>query len=370
MQTGPYEKYKAMVSGGKLREDETQETLAKELQILHEQLLAYHPRKKSGLTGAVARWRGGSVMQPKGLYIHGQVGRGKSMLMDLFFMAVPTPQKKRVHFHQFMQDVHHRLFIMRKSKPNLADPLKPLAAELAEEAWLLCFDEFVVQDIADAMILSRLFTALFEEGVVMVATSNVAPDDLYKNGLQRDRFLPFIDILKNHVHVFHFGGGQDYRAKRIAEINLYNAPLDAKAASTLALAFTRLTDHDAAESVDLDVKGHKLHIAKAAKGVAFCTFADLCEKPYGAGDYLAIAQNFHTLILSGIPQFKDDNRNEGKRFITLIDVLYDNHIKLICSAAVPVAELSAGGHNAFEFQRTISRLMEMQSREYAAPDAA
>ncbi len=333
------------------------------LQDLHDKLTSYHPSQKSGLFGAVSRWRGGAV-QPKGIYIHGDVGRGKSMLMDLFFLTAPVPQKKRVHFHAFMQDVHHRLFVLRNNKPDLADPLKPLAAELAAEAWLLCFDEFVVQDIADAMILSRLFAAMFELGVVMVATSNVAPADLYKNGLQRERFLPFIDVLKSHVDVFHFTGGHDYRMNRIVEINSYNYPLDGKSASQLALAFAKLTDHEDAAAQILSVKGHNVEITKAARGVAFCKFPDLCEKPYGAGDYLEIAKQFHTVILSGIPQFNDDNRNEGKRFITLIDVLYDNHIQLICSAAVAPMELSAGGKNSFEFERTVSRLLEMQSQDY------
>lgn len=370
MQTGPFEKYKAMLQGGKLKPDPAQEELARELQGLYDQLLTYHPRKNSGLFGAVSRWRGAAATHPKGLYIYGSVGRGKSMLMDLFFHAVPTPQKRRVHFHEFMQDVHHRLFIMRKSKPDLKDPLIPLAEELTREAWLLCFDEFVVQDIADAMILSRLFTALFDQGAVVVATSNVAPDDLYKNGLQRERFLPFIGVLKQNVHAYELLSPTDYRTQRIAEINLYNTPLDAKAAATLELAFAQLTDHAAGAPETIKVLGHDLNIPRAAKGVAFCAFGDLCLKNYGAGDYLALAEQFHTVILSGIPQFGPDNRNEAKRFITLIDVLYDQHIKLICSAAAPPLELYAASDHAFEFQRTASRLLEMQSKDYAQSPAS
>lgn len=365
MQTGPWEKYKAMRSGGKLQVDADQEALALQLQALYDRLLNYHPEKKPGIAGAIARWRAGNPPRPKGLYIHGPVGRGKSMLMDLFFHSATTPQKKRVHFHAFMQDVHHRLFIMHQTRPDTEEPLKVLAAELIKEAWLLCFDEFVVQDISDAMILSRLFTALFDAGMVIVATSNVAPDDLYKNGLHRERFLPFIPILKQHADIVAFAAGTDYRTKRIAEMNLYNAPIDAKSEAALALAFAQLTDHEDAPPEALKVKGHELIIQRAAKGVAFCKFAELCGKNYGAADYLAIAEKFHTLILSGIPQFTIDRRDESKRFITLIDVLYDNHIKLICSAAVvPQRLCPPGGPNADEFARTVSRLQEMGSREY------
>ncbi len=368
MDMGLREKYKQLVAGGKLKSDPMQLRLVLRLEELSDSLSNYHPNQNSGILNAVSRWRGGKTRRPKGLYIHGGVGRGKSMLMDLFFMALPMPQKKRIHFHQFMQDVHHRLFILRQQNPDLADPLIPLAGQLAEEAWLLCFDELVIRDIADAMILSRLFTALFDAGVVVIATSNAAPEDLYKNGLQRERFLPFIDVLKSNCDVFCFQGGQDYRRKRIAEINLYNTPLDAQSASILALAFASLTDYAAAESATIEVSGHKLVVDKAAKGVAMTRFAELCEKPYGAGDYLAIAQNFHTLILSDIPIFDAERRNEARRFITLIDVLYDNRIKLICSAEMPADKLCTGGEFEFEFARTASRLLEMQSKDYLASE--
>ncbi len=344
--------------------DAAQDEAAILLQELQEALDDYHPKNLSGLSAAVTRWRGGKSPVPKGVYMHGGVGRGKSMLMDLFFQTTPTPQKKRVHFHAFMQDVHHRLHIMRKQKPDLADPLKPLAEDLAREAWLLCFDEFLVQDIADAMILSRLFGALFDCGVVVVATSNVAPKDLYKNGLQRERFLPFIPVLEQHMRVLEFSGGTDYRTQKLLQIDRYNTPLGQKADAALLLAFHTLTDHEAAHPVVLSVKGHDMTVPRAAKGVAFCSFADLCEKNYGAGDYLELARNFHTLILSGIPKLSVIDRNAVKRFITLIDVLYDNKIKLICSADAPILELYQGSDHGFEFQRTESRLLEMQSGDY------
>ncbi len=366
MQSAFLDKFKSFQQNGKIKPDPLQMDAAILLQELQDALDDYHPKNLSGLSAAVTRWRGGKRPAPKGVYMHGGVGRGKSMLMDLFFATTPTPQKRRAHFHEFMADVHHRLHIMRKQKPDLADPLKPLAEELAREAWLLCFDEFLVQDIADAMILSRLFGALFDCGVVVVATSNVAPQDLYKNGLQRERFLPFIPVLENHLRVFEFKGGVDYRTARISEIDRYNTPLGQKSEAALALAFHTLTDHEAAHPVVLSVKGHDVVIPRAAKGTAFCSFADLCEKNYGAGDYLELTRNFHNVILSGIPRLSGADKNAVKRFITLIDVLYDNKIKLICSAEVPVLELYQGSDHGFEFQRTESRLLEMQSKDYLA----
>lgn len=364
MQTGLWPKYKHLQQSGKLRADAEQDRLAAALQDLLDRLADYHPKKKSGFIGAVHKWRGGGIVQPKGLYIHGAVGRGKSMLMDLFFASAETPQKRRVHFHAFMQDVHRRLFSMRAAKPDLSDPLRPLAEQLAAEAWLLCFDEFVVQDIADAMILSRLFAALFECGVVVVATSNVAPDDLYRDGLHRDRFLPFIPVLKSHADVFHFVGGVDYRTQKIAAINRYNFPLNSHSDQILHAAFAALTDSADFAAVDMDVNGRRLKLNRTAKGVAFCDFAELCAATLGAGDYLALAQHFHTLILAHIPKFTPDNANETKRFITLIDVLYDNRVRLICSAECAIGDLPGDSRHHFELQRTVSRLMEMQSPQY------
>lgn len=365
MQIGVWQKYKQQLQSGKLRPDPIQDRLATALGDLADRLENYHPKKNSGLFGAVHKWRGATAC-PKGLYIHGPVGRGKSMMMDLFFACAETPQKRRIHFHAFMQDVHSRLFAMRSAKPDLADPLVPLAEQLASEAWLLCFDEFVVQDIADAMILSRLFTALFDCGVVVVATSNVAPDDLYRNGLHRERFLPFISVLKSNVDLFHFDGGLDYRAQRIAEINRYNYPIDDGANAALQSAFAALSDGTAAAPVNLDIKGRRLTIPRAARGVAMAGFDDLCAAALGAGDYLVLAEQFHTVIVSGIPQFNADNRNETKRFITLIDILYDHQVRFICSAACALADLPGDSPHGFELQRTISRLMEMQSPQYPA----
>lgn len=369
MQTTLWHRYQAAVAAGSIHADATQAALATALQTLGDQVAQYHPKQRSGVFSAVQKWRGGAVAAPKGLYIHGGVGRGKTMMMDMFYASVPSLQKKRTHFHAFMQNVHERLHNMRQAQPDLPDPLLPLAKTMADEAWLLCFDEFVVHDIADAMILSRLFGALFDQGVVVVATSNVAPDDLYRDGLHRERFLPFIDILRQHVTVFHYDGGRDYRRLRLQAINRYNYPLDGVATKNLHAAFAELTDHAKATAHTVVTKGHKLDITTAARGVAMTDFANLCGGAYAAGDYLALAREFHTLILAGIPVFTPDLKNEARRFITLIDVWYDARRQLVCSAAVPILDLGGNPPILREFERTQSRLLEMQAAEYGIKES-
>jgi cell division protein ZapE len=369
MQMTLWQNYQAAITTGGIQPDPVQAALVTALQTLGDQLAQYHPKQRGGVFSAVQKWRGGAVTAPKGLYIHGGVGRGKTMVMDMFFQAVPSLQKKRIHFHAFMQNVHERLHAMRKVQPDLADPLLPLAKAMAEEAWLLCFDEFVVHDIADAMILSRLFGALFDQGVVVVATSNVAPDDLYRDGLHRERFLPFIDILRQHVAVFHYDGGRDYRRLRLAAINRYNHPLDGAAQQNLQNAFAELTDHAKPAPHTVVTKGHKLEITTAARGVAMTDFANLCGGAYAAGDYLALAREFHTLILAGVPVFTAELKNEARRFITLIDVWYDQRRQLVCSAAVPILDLGGNPPILREFERTQSRLLEMQATEYGAKES-
>jgi cell division protein ZapE len=364
MQMTLWQKYQAAIHTGGIHPDPQQAELAMELQQLGEKLIGYHPKSGQGVLAALQKWRGGAVTTPKGLYIHGGVGRGKTMLMDWFFESVPSLQKKRSHFHAFMQNVHERLHAMRKVQPDLADPLLPLAKAMADEAWLLCFDEFVVHDIADAMILSRLFGALFEYGVVVVATSNVAPDDLYRDGLHRERFLPFIEILRQHVAVFHYDGGRDYRRLRLQNINRYNYPLNAAAEQTLAQAFAELASGQKPAAEIILTKGHALRIEKTANGVAMTDFANLCGGTYAAGDYLALAQRFHTLILSGVPQFGGETKNEARRFITLIDVCYDKKRQIICSASAPILDLGGNPPILREFERTQSRLLEMQDPGY------
>ncbi len=305
----------------------------------------------------------------------GGVGRGKSMLMDIFFDSASVALKQRVHFHAFMAQVHDRLHAWRqKTKGSKADPLPELAAELAEEAWLLCFDEFHVVNIADAMILARLFTGLFDLGVVVVATSNFPPDRLYEGGLQRERFLPFIDLLKQRLDVLELDGLLDYRLARLRELEVYHQPLGAAADAALEAAFARLTEGAAVAPDSLTVKGRSLEVPAAARGVARFGFAELCERPLGAEDYLALAQRYHTVVLAGVPMLTPERRDAARRFMVLIDALYEQRCNLIVSAEAAPEALYPEGGGAFEFQRTVSRLNEMQSKDYveaaSAPDAA
>ncbi|HEY9548223.1 MAG TPA: cell division protein ZapE, partial [Kiloniellaceae bacterium] len=305
---------------------------------------------------------------PQGLYIFGSVGTGKSMLMDLFFRSAPIERKRRVHFHAFMQEVQDRLHAWRQDPANKdkADPLPIIGAELAEEAWLLCFDEFHVVNIADAMILGRLFETLFASGVVVVATSNWPPDRLYEGGLQRERFQPFIALVKERLDVLELDSGVDYRLRRLKDITVYHAPLGQRADAALDGAFAELTEGSEPAPESLHYKGRVIAVPLAARGVARFSFAELCEQPLGPGDYLAIAGLYHTLVLSGVPALSAEKRNEARRFMTLIDALYEHRVKLVVSAAAPPERLYASGDGAGEFQRTVSRLQEMRSADYIA----
>ncbi|QJE71907.1 cell division protein ZapE [Aerophototrophica crusticola] len=365
MTEGPLALYRARRGTGTLKADPAQELAAEKLQSLWHALLDYRPA--TGQTGWRARF--GLARRPdpapQGLYVYGDVGRGKSMIMDLFYETAPVEKKRRVHFHAFMLEVHQRLHDLRQSgdaKPG--EELPTLAKALAGEAWLLCFDEFHVVNIADAMILGRLFTALFEQGVVVVATSNWAPDDLYKDGLNRQLFLPFIALLKEKLDVLHLAGARDYRLARLMGAKVYHYPLGPQSAAALALAFAELTGDHPAKPCHLTVSGRRVEVPKAARGVAWFNFQDLCAKPLGAGDYLSIATHFHTVLVEGVPRLKADQRNEAKRFMTLVDALYEHKVKLILSADAAPDRLYAEGQHAFEFQRTVSRLMEMQSETY------
>jgi cell division protein ZapE len=359
---------------GALKSDPAQDLAAEKLQLLHQALKNYVPL---GHQGALASWKARLGLArrpedpPQGLYIFGAVGRGKSMLMDLFFDSAPVPpeHKRRVHFHAFMLEVHQRLHAWRqRTKGAEADPIPKLAEEIAAETWLLCFDEFQVSNIADAAILGRLFAALFDDGVVVVATSNRAPDDLYLGGLQRELFLPFIALMKEKLDVIELDGGVDYRLLRLRGRPVYYQPLTPAAETALDEAFATLTENgDGAAHpapCTLTVQGRKLQVPLAAKGVARFTFPELCARPLGAADYLALATHFHTLVVSGIPKLGPDRHNEAIRFTTLIDELYEHKVNLICSAEVPPNALYTEGDFSFEFQRTVSRLLEMQSDAY------
>ncbi|HKI16147.1 MAG TPA: cell division protein ZapE [Roseiarcus sp.] len=364
------ERYRALVFDSRFEYDPAQADLARKLDALSLKLRDYRAEPKPN---AFARLMGLKPAEsPRGLYVFGAVGRGKTMLMDMFFEAVEAPLKRRAHFHAFMADAHARLHqwrqALKRGETTGEDPIAPVAAELAREASLLCFDEFSVRDIADAMILGRLFTALFAAGVVVVATSNVAPDDLYKDGLNRALFLPFIALMHERLDVVELGARTDYRLEKLKRAPVYYAPIGPKADAALDAAFRALTGHDKGEPARIELLGRLLDVPQTIDGVARFDFDALCRRPLGSADYLEIAQRFHTLIVDRIPSLGPSERNEAKRFVILIDALYDMRVKLIASAAgEPVTLFSRGDRaEALEFERTASRLYEMRSFDYLA----
>ena len=363
------EHYAALVAAGEIERDPAQEAALAVLAQLEARLATYRLARKSSSLG----WLFGrqEPKEPiKGVYLHGDVGRGKTMLMDLFFEASPVARKRRAHFHEFMADVHERVHIFRqklkRGEVKGDDPIAPVAAAIAEESWLLCFDEFHVTDIADAMILGRLFTRLFEHGVVVIATSNVAPDDLYREGLNRALFLPFIGLLRERMTVVRIDARTDFRLEKLAHAPVWHVPADAAADAAMDQAWRRLTGGDSGAAHEVISKGRAIRVPRAARGVARISFTDLCERPLGALDYLRLAHEFHTLLIDHIPVMDFPRRNEAKRFITLIDTLYDQAVKLVASAeAAPDALYRASeGSEAIEFKRTASRLFEMRSDSY------
>ena len=364
------EAYQAQLASGAIEPDAAQAEVAEAYAALDLRLASYKPVRKQGLLARL--FSGDKDEAPRGLYIHGEVGRGKTMLMDLFFQHATVEHKRRAHFHEFMADVHERIYDYRQSiaRGEIADGdvIALTANAIFEESWLLCFDEFHVTDIADAMILGRLFTRLFEQGVVLVATSNVAPDDLYSEGLNRSLFLPFIALLKDHVDVVRLTARTDYRMEKLSGVTTWYVPADEDAEVALDIAWQKLTGQLEGEPVDMHLAGRVLRVPEAAMGVARFAFAQLCEQPLGANDYLRLAREFHTLIVDHVPVMDYADRNAAKRFIILIDTLYDHGVKLIASAEAEPNELYTAdeGYEALEFKRTESRLIEMRSSDYLA----
>lgn len=361
------EEYARLLADGTMQPDPAQAVALARLDTLSGDLIAAKP----------SLFR--KAAPPHGLYMWGDVGRGKSMLMDLFYAHTPIKDKTRIHFHAFMQDVHAFLNYWRSLSAkerkrsqwrvkgtDIDDPIGPAAAKIAASAKLLCFDEFQVSQITDAMILSRLFDALFAQGMTMVATSNRPPDDLYKDGLNRQHFTPFIERLKQNCDTLNLDSDRDYRLDRLSEAPVWYAPLGADADAALDAAWARLTLDAQPETLTLNISGRPLHVPAHAGGLARFSFEDLCAQPLGAADYLAIAARFHTVLIDNIPALTPDNRNEAIRFVTLIDALYEAKTNLVASAAAEPDALYPIGKSSFEFQRTASRLYEMRSTEYFA----
>jgi cell division protein ZapE len=370
---GPAANLAARRAAGEVHPDAVQERVVLRLQAVYDRLAAAaaHPAKP-GLLARLGLARAPKPLDgPHGLYIWGPVGRGKSMLMDLFFADAPVARKRRVHFHEFMLEVQERLHrrrekLLAEGAPPEADTIVPIARAIAEETRLLCFDEFQVTNIADAMILARLFETLFGEGLTVIATSNRKPDDLYKDGLQRDRFLPFIDLIKERLEILELGGEHDYRLDRLRNFDVYLTPSGAWANAKLDEAFRALSGGAEGEPRVLRTQGRDVDIPRAAPGVAMAHYLDWCAKPMGAADFLCIADHFHTVIVADIPRMGPDSQDKAARFVTMIDTFYEKKVKFICSAAAAPSGLYVEGDGAFEFHRTVSRLMEMQSPEYLA----
>jgi cell division protein ZapE len=368
----PLESYRALRESGRLQPDAAQARAASVLDALSRKLKTYRPHTR-GLFGFAL---GANGETPKGLYIHGDVGRGKSLLMDIFFDAAPVTKKRRIHFNAFMAETHQRIHEWRQMsarerarRPEFVkdageDPIAPVAKRISLEATLLCFDEFQVNDVADAMILGRLFERLFAFGVVVVLTSNIPPHRLYEGGLNRALFLPFIAMIEEHMRVLELNAARDFRLDRMNGMKVYIAPLGPDADRAMDEAWRALSGTANGSPLTLEILQRSFTVPQAANGVARFSFKALCGQPLAAADYLALARSFHTVMIDRIPRMKPEDRNEARRFTVLIDTLYDEKVRLVCSAETEPSGLYAEGDNAEAFRRVVSRLMEMQSAEY------
>lgn len=374
---GVSDRLATLVASGELKPDPAQKAMAARFDRLLVEVHAQRPARKSSALGWLfASRKPETASVPKGLYIHGGVGRGKTMLMDMFFELAPIKRKRRAHFHEFMADVHERIHKHRQKlkagETKQADPVPPVAASLIEEARLLCFDEFSVTDIADAMILSRLFGELFQRGCILVATSNVEPDNLYKDGLNRGLFLPFVDLLKQHVEIMPLDSLTDYRLEKDSGLPVFRHPLGDEADMAMDAAWRRATAGRTVGAETISFRGRSIAVPRAAGRAARFSFADLCARPLGAADYLQILSHYDTLFIDHVPLLGAEKRNETKRFINLVDTIYDHRARLFASAAAAPEDLlvTRKGTEGFEFDRTVSRLIEIRSTEYLADHQA
>ncbi|WP_208618749.1 MULTISPECIES: cell division protein ZapE [Marinobacter] len=357
----PWQRYQKDLERPDFHKDPAQEDAVKRLQALYDKLVeAESERSKGGLSKLRRKLKKGKEDPVKGLYFWGGVGRGKTYLMDTFFEALPFDRKMRVHFHRFMQRVHNELKQLKGEK----NPLEMVAKKFADETRVICFDEFFVSDIGDAMILATLMDGLFSRGVTLVCTSNIVPDGLYKDGLQRARFLPAIALVKQHTDVVNVDGGVDYRLRTLEQAELYHCPLDDQADISLRNSFDALAVEAAKHSKTMEINGRKIPAEAHADDVVWFDFKAVCDGPRSQNDYIEMARQFHAIIISNVPQLGKNNDDQARRFINMIDEFYDRNVKVIISAAAPITELYTGGRLSFEFERTESRLLEMQSREY------
>lgn len=351
------ERYQEDINAGYIQQDSRQLAVLRYFDRVHNELLQAH-RPANLLMRLAAKWQTRPTV--KGLYLWGGVGIGKTYMMDLFYESVPFANKQRIHFHRFMQQIHQGL----KALQGQSDPLQQLAKDIAQSVQLICFDEFFVNDITDAMLLGNLFQALFAHGVCLVATSNVAPDDLYKNGLQRALFLPAIALLKKHTEVVHFDSLTDYRLRTLEQAGVYFTPLDKHAESAMQGCFNELTHHHFQAEAVLTINNRDIQTIASGSGVVWFDFEVICSVPRSQQDYLEIAKQYHTVLMSNVPEIREQQDDKITYLINLVDVFYDQRVKLIVSAATPIEKIYQQGRLAFAFQRTQSRLLEMQSREY------